>query len=45
MELFAIAALTYEEMTEVDRKRLDKNRSDVCYFTFPVSLSFLPKVL
>ncbi|OQE84188.1 hypothetical protein PENNAL_c0027G01885 [Penicillium nalgiovense] len=28
MELFAIAALTHEEMTEVDRERSYKNRSD-----------------
>ena len=46
MELFAIAALTYEEMAEVDQKRSYKNRSDEdrsdeCHFTFPVCLSFL----
>ncbi|KAI2695443.1 hypothetical protein CBS147332_9372 [Penicillium roqueforti] len=34
MELFAIAALTHEEMARVD-KRLYKNLLDECYFTFP----------
>jgi hypothetical protein len=51
MELFAIAALTHEEIRQVDWKRSyknrsdesrsDKDRSDECYFTFPVCLSFL----
>lgn len=40
MELFAIAALTHEEMARVD-KRLYKNLLDECYFTFPVCFSFL----
>ncbi|KAJ5970323.1 uncharacterized protein N7479_000241 [Penicillium vulpinum] len=43
MEVFAIAVLTHQEMTKVDREnkhRSDESRSDECYFTFP-NLVFL----